>query len=191
MHQANGPDSTGGGAASGGKFDKITALSRRAAFAGMVVAPLAVTAMGVAHADTRTFEAAIGEVRRAQRHLDVVIEERSVAERAYMDAVPDRPEGFFGIGDTVETYNARCEAERAAWRRAEADAKQRHGVAAADAKVEAALDAVRAAIDQVLAMQATSIAMVIRKLELAQEEELELAAIDPILSDLRRLGANA
>lgn len=138
------------------------------------------------------WEAALFDLMQAIAARDVVIKTfRDAQARHEADRPVDNYVAICGVGDTVEAYNARCDAAKAAHEKAEAAWRSNPDFLKAQREAGRAMAEVERALAAVLTMPAPNLAAVTRKIELMKEFEWEsgfgLSDLDCVLTDLDRL----
>jgi hypothetical protein len=152
--------------------------------------PLAATRVLAQAATDSRWRAALAELERALADQDMASAIYKEAEAAFQGGRPRRPKASaFLKHDTAETYNARLRLEIASHERADAEYLEHSGFRKIEEAFTRASEVAGTALMTVLATPAPDLAAVVHKIELAREDGLELSDLDPVLADLRRLGA--
>jgi Ni/Co efflux regulator RcnB len=168
-------------------------VNRREVLTGMALASAAVAVPATAMAKASTnpsrhaWDMALAKFRCFHdEHEAACVAHSSVEERYYTDRTVQPLGAEFRKGDTVDSYHARLEADRAEFERLDAECVQRTGYAASETRQAQACDASWEAMGDLIATPAPGLAEVIQKIELATDYGRTVNELDPVCADLRR-----
>ena len=131
--------------------------------------------------------AALARFRRPHDAHEAACTAHSAGEDRYYPEKPVHPLGAeFRKGDTVATYHARLQADRAKFERLNAECRRRTGFDASEERQGLACDGSWEAMGNLLATPAPGLADVVLKIELATEYGRTIDELGPVCADLRR-----
>ena len=146
---------------------------------------------GITRPDRHAWNAALAKFRRLHDEHEAACSAHTAFEERYYNERPARaPSAEFRIGDTVDTYHARLEADRAEFERLDAECSERTGFDASEARQAQACDASWDALGSLLTTPAPGLAEAAMKIELAIEYGRRMVDLEPVCADLRRLFSN-
>lgn len=160
------------------------------AVAAFMATPAAASAPAV---DRSAWDAAVSTYNQAQAAYDAAEDAYGLARGAYDIARPAKPRLEFTHYDhepraEFDRKAAELKAMKEAWQAADAACRKAHRLDELDAALNQAASAISKAFDDILFTASPDLAAVVHKIELAVMEGIESVDLDPILSDLRRLG---
>ena len=166
-------------------------MNRREMLTGMAVAGATVAlstptiAMSLP-ASRAAWDTALAKFRRHHDEHEAACVAHYTIEARYFAERPSQALGAeFRKGDTVDSYHARLQADRAEFERADAECSRRTGFDASEARQAEACDASWEALGDLLVTPAPGLAEVILKIELATEYGRTTDELMPVCADLR------
>lgn len=157
-----------------------------------IVVPVATASAeaGVAYLGKATWDLAIEKLDTAREHWLLAHNAFDHAQGAYFNARPKIPNGVAILpGEITAAFNARIAQMDEAHKRADMQVKSRLRVDELEGAERTARGAYIAALTAVMECRAPDLTAVAFKLSLAMDEAMDVDDLEPLLADLRRLGA--
>jgi hypothetical protein len=190
------------------KPNTINALARRVFLGGAAIVAVSTGAIDCfaapifsapAAVSRVAWDAALADVARTKAAFTPIYEALNQAESRYYALQPERPTGeyllslkpdSFEDGD-LDKWKARVKVVQDDYDRQAELARRQSGLVEAEAAEDLYSSRIGDAVNALMLCPAPDLAAVVYKIELAKTEDMDLHNLNPVLVDLRRLGAAA